>query len=136
MSAKWVRSQQWDDRHLTGALWPVRVLLRTFSHISTAVFLLSLVAMYGILASVPIGLIAKAPTVLFYALTFVLLVGIGAALPVWITTGAMRTRGVGIAPRWVLGIFGFILLAGAAGLLWWWGVWPHLRYDSATGSGA
>ncbi len=135
MSAKWVRSQQWDDRHLTGALWPVKVVLRTFSHISTAVFLLALVAMYGILASVPIGLIAKAPTVLFYALTFVLCVGIGAILPVWITTGAMRARGVGTAPRWVVGIFGFILLSGAAGVLWWWGVWPHLRYDVDTGSG-
>ena len=55
MSAKWVRSQQWDDRHLTGALWPVKIVVRLFSWISTAIVLLSCVAIYGILASVPIG---------------------------------------------------------------------------------
>ena len=135
MSAKWVRSQQWDDRHLTGALWPVKLLLRTFSQISTSVFLLFLVAVYGILASVPIGLLAKAPTLVFDALTFVLLIGVGAVLPVWVTTGAMRSRGIGTAPRWVVGFLGFIALAGAAGVLWWWGVWPHLRYNADTGTG-
>src|SRR5262249_17615550 len=96
---------------------------------------LSLVAVYGILASVPIGLLAKAPTVLFYAATFVLLLGVGAVMPVWAATTFMRLRGVGIAPRWVVGILAFIVLSGAAGVLWWWGIWPHLRYDAATGSG-
>lgn len=135
MSAKWVRSQQWDDRHLTGALYPVKVILRTFSHISTAVFLLSLVALYGILASIPIGLLAKIPTLLFYALTLLILLGLGCVLPIWAATRFMKQRGAMRGPRFTVGILGSVLLALACIAVWWLGLWPHLRYDSLTGSG-
>jgi hypothetical protein len=135
MSAKWVRSQQWDDRHLTGVLWPVKAVVRVFSWISTSVVLLSLVACFGILASVPIGLLAKIPTVLFYALTFVLAIGLVAVFPVWLTTRAMRLRGAGRPARFVVGIVGFIVLALVGGASWYWGAWPALRYDELTGSG-
>ena len=33
MSAKWVRSKQWDDQHIPAWAWPLRFLLRTFSGI-------------------------------------------------------------------------------------------------------
>src|SRR4051812_35581748 len=109
MSAKWVRSQRWDDQHLTGALYPVKVVLRVFSSISTAVVLLTLVACYGILASVPIGLIAKVPTVAFDGITFLLMVGLIAVVPVWLATRLMRTRGIGVGPRAVVTILGLVV---------------------------
>jgi hypothetical protein len=135
MSAKWVRSQRWDDQHLTGALWPVKVLLRLFSWISTAVVLLSLVAIFGILASVPIGLLAKIPYVLLDGLSFVAVIALVGVLPLWLITRFMRSQGVSRTARVVIGIPGLIILCVAAGYLWWWGLWPLLRYDPATGSG-
>jgi len=135
MSAKWIRSQRWDDRHLTGLLAPVKVVLRLFSWISTSVTLLSLVAVYGILASVPIGLLAKAPTVLFYALTFVIAVGVVAVLPVWVTTRSLNAAGVGRAARLAAGIVGVIGLSVLAAWLWWWAAWPRLRYDPEMHTG-
>src|SRR3954454_4258870 len=81
MSAKWVRSKQWDDQHIPGWAWPLRFLLRTFSGIPLAVCLLSCVVLYATLASVPIGLLALAPTYILLALGLAAAVGFGAGVP-------------------------------------------------------
>ena len=59
MSAKWIRSKQWDDEHIPGWAWPVRFVLRAFSSITLAVTLLGCVVVYAILASIPIGLMSR-----------------------------------------------------------------------------
>ncbi len=64
MSAKWVRSKKWDDQFVPSWAWPAKLLLRAFSSIALAVTLLALVAAYGILASIPIGMIAAIPSYL------------------------------------------------------------------------
>ena len=81
MSAKWIRSKKWDEDNLTGPWLPLKWTLRIFSEIPTAVALLSFVLLYAILASVPVGLLVRAITYLFYGATFVLAVGAVAVLP-------------------------------------------------------
>ncbi|MEL6741091.1 MAG: hypothetical protein AAFP26_10590, partial [Planctomycetota bacterium] len=62
MSAKWRRVQQWDKEHLTGAMTPVRLVLHALSSIWLAVILLTLVSLYAVFASVPIGMLAQIPS--------------------------------------------------------------------------
>lgn len=135
MSQKWVRSKRWDDQHLTGALWPVKVVLRALSSIAFGVVMLVLVSLYGILASVPIGLIALAPTWVFYAVTLVVSIAIIAAVPVWAGLRVMRSRGAPPAARFAVGLIALIVLAGFAVLAWYFLAWPALRYNPADGSG-
>lgn len=131
MSQKWIRSKAWDDRHLTGALLPVKFLARLFSSVYFGVGLLVLVACYGILASVPIGLIALAPTWLVYALSLVVTVVVLAGVPVWF--GAkLLPRSV---TRFVIGLLAGLALAVGAVMIWRATVWPALRFDPVTGSG-
>jgi len=133
VSAKWVRSKAWDDAHLTGALLPVKWVLRALSSITLAVTLLVLVTIYGVLASIPIGLLASVPTYLFYGLTLVLVavvlpavfaIAIGRRVP-------LRGQGAGFAT----GLLTFLPLAGL--MAWAWVHWalPRLSYNSVTGEG-
>ncbi|MFT3686508.1 MAG: hypothetical protein QM783_16580 [Phycisphaerales bacterium] len=133
MSAKWVRSQQWDKEHLTGALTPVRWLVHTFSTITLAVFLLIGVAIYGVLASVPIGLIALAPTYLIYGLTLLITVGLVAGLPVWGLWRAGRAWSFGM--RFSLAMIAGVALMLAAVWVWYTVGWPVMRYDDTSGHG-
>lgn len=135
MSAKWVRSKAWDDRHLTGPLLPVKLILRTLSSVGFAVFLLILVALYGILASVPIGLIALAPTWAVYALTLVLTIAVGAVLPAWSLARVLRWRGVGGAGRFVAASLTLVVLVVGCAALWQAFIWPVVRYDDLRGTG-
>lgn len=135
MSAKWIRSKQWDNRHLGGGLWPVRTLLRTFSGIPLAVVLLSLVALYGILASVPIGLIALAPTYAIYALSVVAALGVLAVLPSWLLARRLRAMRLGRAGRFALVMLAAIALAVFAAVIWKLFAWPRLRYDPVEHTG-
>lgn len=135
MSQKWVRAKEWDDEHLRGVLLPLKVLLRLFSSVYFGVSLLVLVALYGILASVPIGLIALAPTWALYVLTLVATVAVCASVPVW---GLMRVAGSASerrGARFAGSLIGGLLFAGGGVTLWYTLAWPHLRYDAATGSG-
>ena len=135
MSAKWVRSQQWDDRHFPAWAWPAKWLLRAFSSIWLAVVLLSLVGVFGILASVPIGMIALIPTVAVYALTLLAAVALGALLPTWIALRGLRGLGLPRASRFVAS-FGLALgLAALSTLAWQRFAWPHLRYSDTTREG-
>ncbi len=136
MSAKWIRSQQWDDEHLTGpAMAPVKWLLRAFSSIWLAVLLLVMVALYGIAASVPVGLLALVPTVLVYALTFVAALVVGAWAPTWGVWRAMRGSTIGGGGRFAVGLLMLVVLVPTAGWAWHEYLWPMLRYDEATHSG-
>lgn len=128
MSAKWVRSKRWDDDHLTGALRPVKVVLRAFSSIPLAVVLLTIVSLYGVLASVPIGLIALAPTWAFYAATAALAVVAGSALPVWLVSRGLRRAGVGARARFVFAVLALPALGVASAWAWGAWVWPLVNY--------
>lgn len=133
MSAKWQRSKRWDDEHLRGALRPLKFVLRAFSSITLAVILLTFVALYGVLASVPLGLLLKAPTYLLYGLT---LVGaIGAALGVQWAISAVLLRGAPRGARFVVNLAGALVLSGLAAALWARYAWPALHYDPARGTG-
>ena len=135
MSAKWVRAKQWDDRHLTGWLLPVKWVLRVLSGIPLAVVLLLLVTLYGILASIPIGILAMAPTWAFYGLTVLVAAGLVGVLPTWGMVRAMNARGMGLGVRWVTGVLGVIGLTVLGVWLWYLTIWPMLRYDPVKGTG-
>ncbi len=133
MSAKWRRSLEWDRQHFPAWAWPVKFVLQAFSSIWLAVILLTLVAAYGILASIPIGLIALAPTYIVYGLTVLLSLAVGAALPVWLVSRAMRRQSLG--RRFAVGLPLAVLLGVAT--IWAWNrfVWPTLHYDPINDRG-
>ncbi len=133
MSAKWVRNKAWDDAHLTGALLPVKWVLRALSSITLAVTLLVLVTIYGALASIPIGLIALAPTYLFYGLTLMLVAAVVPAIPAIMLGHRVRSRGEGAG--FAAGLLTFLPLAGLAAWAWFRYIFPRLDYNSVTGEG-
>ncbi len=135
MSQKWIRSKKWDDEHIPKWAWPLRVLLRAFSSIPQAVFLLSCVALYGVLASIPVGLIALAPTYLFYVLTLLGTVAIASILPMVVTATALRRIGVGAPLRFATVLLSLIVLTMFAVWTWSRTLWPALRYDASTHTG-
>lgn len=133
MSAKWERSKRWDDEHLPPALRPVKWLLRALSSIWLAVILLLLVAVYGALASVPIGMVAQLPTFLVYALTFIGVVGVAAGVPWWLARLALRKAPpLARFPALLAVLVGFGVLGA---LVWYRELWPVLHYDPASGRG-
>src|SRR5262249_19755473 len=117
------------------ALWPLRFVLRAFSSITQAVILLVLVAIYIVLASVPVGLLALIPTYLIYGLTVVAAIALIALLPAWAGTRFLAALRVGAAGRFAAGFVALLALTVAAAFLWHRLVWPELRYDPLTGSG-
>lgn len=133
MSAKWRRSRQWDDDHFPAWAWPAKRVLRAFSSITLAVVLLSLVAVYAILASIPIGLLALLPTYLVYAATLVLTLGVTALAPSLVVHRVLR--GAGRAARFTA-VLALLLGLGLIGA-WLWSavVWPQVRYDAGHGTG-
>ena len=133
MSRKWQLTKQWDDEHLRGPLEPLRLILRAFSSITMAIVLLAFIALYAVLASVPIGLLALIPTYLIIALTYLGALAVGALLPVIILRRA--TRRLGRATRFTLSLLAFIALGVLASVLWLRLAWPVLRYDPITGAG-
>jgi hypothetical protein len=133
MSDKARRSNAWDDRHLTGILWPVKAVVRAFSSITQAVILLVLVILYGVSASVPVGLLALAPTFVLYGLTLVVVIALAAVGPMLI---ARRMLAGAPGPARFLGTFVTLLLCGGAAVfVWHQYIWPELRYDAGTHHG-
>jgi hypothetical protein len=134
MSEKARRSNAWDNKHLMGPLLlPVRWVVKAFSSITLAVCLLVFVALYGISASVPVGLLALAPTYLFYGLTIALAIFFGAGLPVWGLHKVLKgqSRGVRFAACFVFAL----VLVPMCVLVWHRVAWSSLHYDPKTGSG-
>jgi hypothetical protein len=133
MSQKWRDVKRWDDEHLTGWKRPLWYVLRTFSAITFAVVLLTGVMVYGLLASIPIGLLALAPTYLLYALTLLIPVA-GVGVLVWV--GVSRAMGgAGRGARFSASFGASVIAAGVVLLAWSAWVWPALRYDAGTGEG-
>jgi hypothetical protein len=136
MSAKWIRSKQWDDQHIPSWAWPLKFILRTLSGIPLAVVLLSLIVVYAVLASVPIGLLALGITYLVYGLTLLLAVAGVALAPVFFVRALWRpatTRGRSL--RFAATLLGSIVLVGVAAEAWYLLAWPRLIYDPAHGTG-
>lgn len=131
MSAKWRRAQAWDDRFFPAWAAPAKWLLRAFSSIWLAVTLLTLIALYCALASVPVGIVALAPTYAFYGLTLLGAMALTAAPLVALARRSART-GEG---RFVLTLAALLTGAAAGASLWAVFLWPALRYDAATGNG-
>lgn len=131
MSAKWRRVQAWDREHLTGVLTPVRLALHALSSIALAVVLLSGVAIFAVLASVPIGLLVLGLTWAVYGAVLaaaVIVPSVGLAL-------AARLVVTGRSARFIA-VFASIVLGAAVGIAAWKGlVWPALEYDEVAGSG-
>lgn len=136
MSAKWIRSKQWDDEHIPGSLWPVKAVLRAFSSIPLAIVLLSLVVVYAILASVPVGLLVLGLTDLVYGLTLLLVVGAAGVVPVLVMRRLWRPRGHGgRGARFAMTMLTGVTLSVAGAHLWFTYLWPTLQYDPAHGTG-
>ncbi len=133
MSAKWRRIQAWDAEHLTGWLTPVRIVMDWLSSIRLAVILLVFVALYAVLASVPIGLLALAPTYLVYAITVALAACIPAAVGALIIRAAMQSAGR--APRFIATFVVILALAVAGAWAWRTFAWPTLKYDPTDQTG-
>ncbi|MBX3357942.1 MAG: hypothetical protein KF745_05895 [Phycisphaeraceae bacterium] len=135
MSQKWLRSKQWDDEHIPRALWPVKFVLRALSSIPLAVVLLSLVAVYGTLASVPVGMLAQIPTYLIIIALFALVVVVGVGLPILLIRRGLAIAGAGPAHRFPVLVIAAIGLAVASVYLWQTALWPRLRFDPGSGTG-
>jgi hypothetical protein len=136
MSAKWIRSKQWDDQHIPAWAWPAKFILRAFSSIPLAVVLLSLVALYCVMASVPVGLLVLGATYGVYGLTLLLALLAGAVLPVGIMRLAWRPLSPGRrAARFAVTVVGLVALAAISAELWYLLAWPRLHYDPAYGTG-
>ncbi len=133
MSAKWRRSLKWDDEHFPAWAWPVKFVLRAFSSITLAVILLSGVVLYGVVASVPLGLLALGPTWLLYGITLLVTAGLPAAALLLIARFALRGASRGV--RFVAGLAGSVVGAGIGAMVWGAAVWPAIHFDPATGSG-
>ncbi len=133
MSRKWQQTKQWDDENLRGPLEPLRLILRALSSVSLAVVLLTFVALYAVLASVPIGLLAMTPTYLIVALSLVGMLVVVAVLPVVIVRRVMRRASQ--PARFTVSLLSLIVLGVVASVLWFALVWPVLRYDPVAGTG-
>lgn len=134
MGAKWERSKRWDDQHIPAALWPVKAVLRLFSSVYFGVSLLVLVGIYGVLASIPIGMLALLPTNFIYALTCMLTMALFAGVPL----AALWYAGLRKSPRavrFVVVFLGGLALCVSGALAWNQFLWPMLHYVPATGEG-
>ncbi|MGH7244303.1 MAG: hypothetical protein ACREJD_12905 [Phycisphaerales bacterium] len=131
MSAKWRRSLAWDDRFFPRWAWPFKAILRAFSSVPLAIFFLLLVASYGILASVPVGVIVLGLTQLFYGVTLVAVVAIAAAILIVPARLIISNP----AARFFVTMVALLVAIGLGALAWMRFLWPVLHYDSVTHTG-
>jgi len=133
MSAKWQRNKAWEREAFPKWAAPARWVLHAFSTIALAVTLLTGIAIYSALASVPIGMLARIPTYLVYGLTAIALIAAVEAIGI----GTLRLVMRPVGRRWRIGVLsaGALALAGVGAVAWGALVWPHLRYDFGTGEG-
>lgn len=136
MSQKWRKSQAWDREHLTGPLAPLRWLLSALSSIWLAVATLIFIALYGIAASVPIGMLALIPTFLMYGLTLLLALGVAILIPLPLLAGRLRSSiPQAKAMRFVVLLVIGLAIAAAAGWAWYAFLWPLMRWDPVDRTG-
>jgi hypothetical protein len=116
-------------------LTPLRWVVHSLSTIWLAVIFLAWVALYAVAASIPVGVLFKAPTYAFYGLTLLAAVAVLALLPTWVIVRVMRSAGAGRAARFATGFIAVIGLTIGAAALWGALVWPHLNYNQGKGTG-
>ncbi len=133
MSQKWREAKAWEDQNLRGPLLPLKWILRAWSSITLAVTLLVIVALYGASASIPVGLIALAPTYLVYGLIVLGMILLLACLPAWAAGRVLANKGRGLRFTVVTLILAVMVPASVVAFVRW--VWPPLHYDPADGSG-
>ncbi|MCE7972832.1 MAG: hypothetical protein DYG92_00695 [Leptolyngbya sp. PLA1] len=133
MSLKWRRNKAWEDANLTGPWTPVRWVLRALSSITLAVILLVLVALYGVSASVPVGLLALGVTYVVYGLTLIVTLLLLAGGPAIALGRVLRPASCGAAR--LASILTLVVLIPAVTYLWFILVWPALRYDPVAHTG-
>jgi hypothetical protein len=131
MSAKWRRSLAFDDAFFPRWAWPFKALLRLFSSIPLAVVLLLLVSFYGVLASVPVGIVVLGLTQAFYGVTILVMIALAWAVLVLPARGLIASRGT----RFLATIVGSVVAIVAGCWLWYVFAWPILHFDPATGGG-
>lgn len=133
MSKKWQQNKAWEDANLIGVLTPVRLLLRMFSSIPTAVVLLLFVSLYATLASVPVGMIARIPTLLIDSALYLALLAIP-ILPVlyFVRKGMLQSSP---PARFLVMFIITMVMMVALTLLWRTAIWPSLKYHTSDGSG-
>lgn len=133
MSRKWQQAKRWDDEHLTGPLLPLKWVLRLLSSVLFGVGMLVVVAVYGALASLPVGLLVSGLTWGVYGLTLVAAIAVLAGLAMAIV--GRLTRGSERGWRFFL-VFASLLVGATVATLGWYELaWPMLRYEPATGEG-
>jgi hypothetical protein len=133
MSRKWQQVKRWDDEHLTGPLLPFKWALRLLSSVLFGVGLLVVVALYGALASLPVGLLIDGLTWTVYGLTLVGAMAVVAGPAVVVTGVATRRSERGW--RFFFVLLALLVGAGVAAVGWHELLWPMLRYEPATGEG-
>jgi hypothetical protein len=131
MSAKWRRSLAWDDQFFPRWAWPFKAVLRALSSVPLAVVLLTLVAFYGVLASVPVGVIVLGLTQLFYGVTLVAVIALAATILIVPARVAIANR----TSRFLATTIGLLLAIGIGAFAWMKFLWPVLHYDPVTHSG-
>jgi hypothetical protein len=133
MSKKWQRNKAWEDANLTGAWTPLRLVLRAFSSIPLAVVLLLFVSLYAVLASIPIGMLARIPTLLIVLGLYVALLAIPMLL--WALL-VRRTMGdLSKATRFIMSFVVMLAMGVGLSVLWVNAIWPNLKYHTSDGSG-
>jgi len=133
MSRKWQQAKRWDDEHLTGPLLPLKWVLRLLSSVLFGVGLLVVVAVYGALASLPVGLLVSGLTWGVYGLTLVVCMAV-IAVPAMFIVGKLTQNGER-GWRFVF-VFATLLVGATVATLGWHELlWPLLRYEPATGEG-
>ena len=133
MSKKWQRNKAWENEHLVGWLTPFRMVLRVFSSIPTAIVLLVFVGLYATLASVPIGMLAKIPTMLIDVASLLALIAILVLPALYLTVKSMQGSSRGA--RFLASFLVVVVIVAVSTIGWVRFIWPMLKYDVATGSG-
>jgi hypothetical protein len=111
------------------------MVLFLFSSIRLAAVMLVGVALYAVLASVPVGLLALIPTWLIYIATLVI-----ASVVPGLFTGlgckrAVSSKQLGRSAAFLMTAIPMLLVAAAGVVLWINFVWPVVSYDHASGEG-
>mgnify|MGYP007080184394 CR=1 FL=1 len=118
-------------------MWPIKQVLRALSSITLAVILLVCVAIYGISASVPVGLMVLGLTYTLYGVTLLLTIALLAGVPALLVRHAMAAKPG--EPRrvveFVVPFLALLVLAPVAVMLWYRYAWPAMHFDPATGKG-
>ncbi len=135
LSAKWRRVQAWDRENLTGPLTPVRYVLHALSSITLAAILLVGVALYAVLASVPVGLLALIPTWIVYILSLVLVSIVPGVITYALAGRVAAGKQMARAPSFLFKVGAFFAVTAAGVFVWVDFVWPAMRYEPATGEG-